>query len=411
MCIVTSVATIVALLPTNAFAAGSPLESETFANNSTAAGQWSLPTGQGGTNGACLTAGPVSATTSIPNCASPPDTSGNGALRLTTNAGNAVGAVFYQASLPTTQGLDVTLDTYQFNGTGADGIVFALDAANPANPTPPASTGPLGGNLGYAAAQGGSGAAGMPYGYLGIALDVYGNYENTPLAGGSGCTIPSPLVANKAYPEVGDARGPGNGTVGYCILGTTATTLQPVVRRWQLQRDDQQRRPRADPRQAVRDNANGRHGPRRDGDQPIRGGHHDGKRPLRACNVVAHRVHADRHGDAADADGRAAHDVEQRGARDLPRVVDQPRHGNPVPADVRLDGIDRWLQRVPRGQPAGGDDSCRCRAGPVDRGFRQRGRAHARRQQRSIHPGARRRVDRRIRGRTRSPSPTPCLRA
>jgi Big-like domain-containing protein len=224
MCVVTAVATIVALLPTNAFAAGSPLESETFANNSTAAGQWYLPAGQGGTNGACLTAGPVSATTSIPNCASPPDTSGNGALRLTTNAGNAVGAVFYQASLPTTQGLDVTLDTYQFNGTGADGIVFALDAANPANPTPPSSTGPLGGNLGYAAASGGSGAAGMPYGYLGIALDVYGNYENTPLAGGSGCTIPSPLVANKAYPESVTARGPGNGTVGYCILGSTATT-------------------------------------------------------------------------------------------------------------------------------------------------------------------------------------------
>ncbi len=224
MCVATSVATIVALLPTNAFAAGSPLESETFANNSTAAGQWALPTGQGGTNGACLTAGPVSAITSIPNCASPPDTSGNGALRLTTNAGNSVGAVFYQASLPTTQGLDLTLDTYQFNGTGADGIVFALAAANPANPTPPASTGPLGGNLGYAAAQGGSGATGMPYGYLGLALDVYGNFENTPLAGGSGCTIPSPLVANRAYPESVTARGPGTGSVGYCILGTTATT-------------------------------------------------------------------------------------------------------------------------------------------------------------------------------------------
>ena len=221
---VTMVATVVALLPTTVLASGSPLESETFANNSTAAGQWDLPAGSGGTNQACLTAGPVSATTSIPNCASPPDMSGNGALRLTTNAGSAVGAVFYQASLPTTQGLDVTLDTYQFDGSGADGIVFSLAAANPTDPLPPASTGPLGGNLGYAAASGGAGAPGMPYGYLGIGLDVYGNYENTPLAGGSGCTIPSPLVANKAYPESVTARGPGNGTVGYCILGTTATT-------------------------------------------------------------------------------------------------------------------------------------------------------------------------------------------
>lgn len=225
MSVVTMVATLVALLPTKVLAAGSPLEAETFANNATAAGQWSLPAGSGSSNQACLTAGPVSATTSIPNCASPPDTSGNGALRLTTNAGNAVGAVFYQASLPTTQGLDVTLDTYQFNGSGADGIVFTLAAANPANPTPPATTGPLGGNLGYAAANGGAGAPGMPYGYLGIGLDVYGNYENTPLAGGSGCTIPSPLVANRAYPESVTARGPGNGTVGYCILGTTATTF------------------------------------------------------------------------------------------------------------------------------------------------------------------------------------------
>jgi hypothetical protein len=224
MSVVTMVATVVALLPTTVLASGSPLETETFANNSTAAGQWSLPAGSGGTNQACLTAGPVSATTSIPNCASPPDSSGNGALRLTTNAGNAVGAVFYQASLPTTQGLDVTLDTYQFDGSGADGIVFTLAAADPADPTPPASTGPLGGNLGYAAASGGSGAAGMPYGYLGIGLDVYGNYENTPLAGGSGCTIPSPLVTNRAYPESVTARGPGNGSVGYCILGTTATT-------------------------------------------------------------------------------------------------------------------------------------------------------------------------------------------
>ncbi|MGD0195955.1 MAG: Ig-like domain repeat protein [Candidatus Dormibacteria bacterium] len=225
MCLVTVFATVAVLMPTTALAAGSPLESETFANNATAAGQWYLPAGNGGTNGACLTAGPVSATTSVPNCAGTPDTNGNGALRLTTNAGDAVGAVFYQASLPTNQGLDLSLDTYQFDGTGADGIVFALAAANPADPTPPASTGPLGGDLGYAAnTQGSPGTAGMPYGYLGIALDVYGNFENTPLAGGSGCTNPSPLVNNKAYPESVTARGPGDGTVGYCILGTTATT-------------------------------------------------------------------------------------------------------------------------------------------------------------------------------------------
>jgi hypothetical protein len=223
MGLVTIFAILVALVPVDGLASGSLLVSETFANNSTPAGQWYLPPAESGTNDACLSAGPVVATTSVPNCASPPDTSGNGALRLTNNSGDQVGAVFDQTSLPTSEGLDVTLDTYQYNGTGADGIVFTLAAADPSNPTPPTVTGPFGGDLGYAANTI-SGAPGIPDGYLGIGLDVYGNFENTPLAGGTGCTIPAPLVSGKAYPESVTARGPGNGTVGYCILGTTATT-------------------------------------------------------------------------------------------------------------------------------------------------------------------------------------------
>jgi len=225
ICALTTFAIVAALAPTHALAAGSTLVSETFANNSTPAGQWYLPPALTGTNLACLSAGPAVATTSVPNCASPPDTSGNGALRLTNNGGSQVGAVFYQTSLPTSQGVDVTLQTYQYNGTGADGIVFTLAAADPSSPSPPTQTGPLGGDLGYAANTTSSpGAPGMPHGYLGIGVDVYGNYENTPLAGGTGCAIPAPLVSGKAYPESVTARGPGNGTVGYCILGTTATT-------------------------------------------------------------------------------------------------------------------------------------------------------------------------------------------
>jgi hypothetical protein len=221
----TALAALAALVPADVLAAGSPLVSETFANNSTPAGQWSLPAAQSGTNVSCLTAGPVTAATSIPNCASPPDTSGNGALRLTNNGGNEVGTVFYEASLPTSQGLDITLHTYQYNGTGADGIAFILAATDPSSPAPPAVTGPPGGDMGYSANTKNSPAtAGVPDGYLGIGLDVYGNFDNTPLAGGSGCTTPSPLLPGKAYPESVTARGPGNGTTGYCILGTTATT-------------------------------------------------------------------------------------------------------------------------------------------------------------------------------------------
>jgi len=225
-CLATVFAMLVVLVPVHALAAGSPLVTQTFANNSTPAGQWSVPPAPSGwTNNACLTAGPVVATTSVPNCASPPDTSGAGALRLTNNGASQIGAVFYQSSLPTSQGLDITFDTYQYNGTGADGIAFTLAAANPSNPTPPTATGPQGGDLGYAANTTGSpGTAGLPYGYLGIGLDVYGNFANTPLAGGTGCTEPSPLLINTAYPESVTARGPGNGTTGYCILGSTATT-------------------------------------------------------------------------------------------------------------------------------------------------------------------------------------------
>ncbi len=226
LCLGTVFAMLIVMVPVEALAAGSPLVTQTFANNSTPAGQWSVPPAPSGwTNNACLTAGPVVATTSVPNCASPPDASGGGALRLTNNGGSQIGAVFYQSSLPTSQGLDITFDTYQYDGTGADGIAFTLAAANPSNPTPPTATGPQGGDLGYAANTTGSpGTAGLPYGYLGIGLDVYGNFANTPLAGGTGCTEPSPLLLNTAYPESVTARGPGNGTTGYCILGSTATT-------------------------------------------------------------------------------------------------------------------------------------------------------------------------------------------
>jgi len=136
LCLGTVFAMVAVLIPVSALAAGSPLVSETFAGNSTPSGQWYLPPAQSGwTNNACLTAGPVVGTSSVPNCASPPDASGAGALRLTNNGASQVGAVFYQASLPTSEGLDITFDTYQYNGTGADGIAFTLAAANPSDET------------------------------------------------------------------------------------------------------------------------------------------------------------------------------------------------------------------------------------------------------------------------------------
>ena len=343
---------LIVLVPVKALASGSPLVTQTFANNSTPIGQWSVPPAPSGwTDNACLTAGPVVATTSIPNCASPPDASGGGALRLTNNGGSQIGAVFYQSSLPTSQGLDITFDTYQYDGTGADGIAFTLAAANPANPTPPTATGPQGGDLGYAANTTGSpGTAGIPYGYLGIGLDVYGNFANTPLAGGTGCTEPSPLLLNTAYPESVTARGPGNGTTGYCILGSTATTYNEFERRRQQRRHDHQRRHRQHARQAVVDVTHRRSGAGRGGDRSVRIARHHRERPRGAGQLLDPCVHTARHVDPADAAGRAAHHQQQRRPRDVPVVVDRPDHGHPVPAHLRMDGLDGWVQRVSRRQ-------------------------------------------------------------
>ena len=204
--------------------------------------------------------------------------------------------------------------------------------------------------------------AGMPYGYLGIGLDVYGNYENTPLAGGSGCTIPSPLVSSKAYPESVTARGPGIGTVGYCILGTTATTYN-----------------------------------KSDG-----GGSSNGRSPISAPATCSTSQSAtSRIGDMVPVEmainpsaaattttsglsvpamswliaytplgtttqqtltGALPTTTQQRRARNLPLVMDQPRDRHPLPAHLRMDGIDRWCERVSRGQSADRIDADRRRA-------------------------------------------------
>ena len=218
-----TVVTALVLVPvTDASAAVTPLVAQAFVSP-TVTNEWYLPPASAGTNDTCLTAG-GSGGLPIPGCAlATPDASGSGTLRLTPNVGTKVGSTFYQTSLPTSAGLDIKFNTYQYNTSsteGADGIGFALAAVDPANPTPPTVTGQTGGALGYS--PHGSGA-GIPYGYLGYGLDVYGNFENNGYYG-SGCTTVPGLSATAIYPESMTVHGPGNGTVGYCILGTTAST-------------------------------------------------------------------------------------------------------------------------------------------------------------------------------------------
>ena len=96
--------------------------------------------------------------------------------------------------MPTSQGIDATFNTYQYGGNNADGIAFVLAAVNPANPLSPANIGQSGGALGYSAKPG-SNLLGLADGYMGIGLDVFGNFSNSVYEG-SGCTNPAYISTN-----------------------------------------------------------------------------------------------------------------------------------------------------------------------------------------------------------------------
>jgi hypothetical protein len=203
-------------------AAGTVLFSQTFHDNTLdgPAGSLVLPTAPAASgNTACLTAAGNATANPLASCPTSPDGQGAGKLRLTQNIGNQEGGVFASTSVPTSQGLDVTFNSYQYGGTqGADGLAFVLAAVNPANPVTPAAIGQSGGALGYSAPS--SNSPGLSYGYLGVGIDVYGNFSNR--YEGLGCTDP----ANMNGPMAGEVaiRGPGNGSTGYCALASSAAT-------------------------------------------------------------------------------------------------------------------------------------------------------------------------------------------
>ncbi|MFJ2030381.1 fibronectin type III domain-containing protein [Streptosporangium sp. NPDC087985] len=219
------------LAPTTASATGTVVFNQPFHDN-TADGTGAvvlpaLPSGQSGTNVACLTAAGNPNTGVLHSCTGNLDSQGSGKLRLTDATTGKTGGVFGAVSVPTSQGLDVTFNTYQYGGGGADGITFVLAAVAPTNPQSPANIGQSGGSLGY---TGTSNLAGLASGYLGIGLDVYGNYSSSTYQG-SGCTNLSGTGVRVPGQVV--VRGPGNGTVGYCAINTTAasTSATPLALR------------------------------------------------------------------------------------------------------------------------------------------------------------------------------------
>ncbi len=206
----------------NASAAGTVLFNQPFHDNTVdgPAGSVSLPTaGAGGGNFACLTAmGNQNKTGPLYTCSAPTDSQGSGKLRFTQALTGEEGGVFASTSVPTSQGLDVTFNSYQYGGTGADGMAFVLAAVNPANPVIPSAMGQSGGALGYSAQN--SNTNGLSYGYLGVGFDAYGNFSAK--YEGSGCTDPANIAQRMPGQVV--VRGPGNLTAGYCALQSSAAT-------------------------------------------------------------------------------------------------------------------------------------------------------------------------------------------
>jgi large repetitive protein len=219
-CLLTVLATVSGFLVAtgvgeSALAATADLVNEPFTSPTTTSANWVLPAASvSETNTACLTASSNTSQTPIPGCAA---TAGvQPGLQLTTNALTQEGGLAYSSSVPSSHGLDVVFNTYQYSGTAADGIVFYLAASDPTNASAsPITLGQPGGYLGYAGNAGS--AAGLTRGYLGIGLDVFGNYTN-PGFDGSGCT--NDPTSGKT-PESVTVRGPGNGTAGYCMLSTS----------------------------------------------------------------------------------------------------------------------------------------------------------------------------------------------
>ncbi len=164
--------------------AGSNIIEDNFTGAS-ATLDWDAIGSMSGTPGAwmpCLTAG--NNTGSIPACTdmATPDPVGNGALRLTDNNTNEVGAIMSNFTFPSNAGIQVTFTTYTYGGdgfdnpdnvaSGADGIGFYLFNGD----EPPDDLGSVGGSLGYSCSNSNPPYNGMAGAYLGLGIDEFGNW-------------------------------------------------------------------------------------------------------------------------------------------------------------------------------------------------------------------------------------------
>jgi hypothetical protein len=118
------------------------------------------------------------------------DENGGGYLRLTRTVTNQTGFARNTRTFPTSQGLSISFEYYTY-GNLADGIVFFLYDADVSSRSAASNTalgypvsndggfeiGQFGGSIGYAQRDDGTnGTAGLSKGFLGIALDEFGNF-------------------------------------------------------------------------------------------------------------------------------------------------------------------------------------------------------------------------------------------
>lgn len=132
-------------------------------------------------------------------------------LRLTPNSANQAKAATVPGVFPAAGNyISVEFKHYAYNGSGADGIAVTLsDYSVPVVP------GGFGGSLGYAQRNDSNPAPpGFAGGWVGVALDEYGNYQN-PTEGRI-------LGPGSRSQSVG-VRGPGSGGNGYRWIGGTAS--------------------------------------------------------------------------------------------------------------------------------------------------------------------------------------------
>ncbi|MFC5283304.1 gliding motility-associated C-terminal domain-containing protein [Pedobacter alpinus] len=150
------------------------------------------------------------------------DPPSQGYLRLTNNNTNQTGFIYSKENFNTSQGLSISFEYYTYGGSGADGICFFLfDATASSN----FNIGGFGGSLGYAQYRpynSNTVLPGVSKGYLGVALDEFGNFPN-PIEGRDGGITGPGLFGISTKSVVLRGKGNGNATTNNYKYLTSVT--------------------------------------------------------------------------------------------------------------------------------------------------------------------------------------------